>query len=293
MATPVRALDELRSSHEYRPGDFVISNDSLFFELDPHNSKLPEVKNKIKVLDYMNLHPFIFKEKYGFDKPDETIIDWSNKVYLLIDYNKRSQKWRVFECPEFLSGQDPETVDINSWKHLPEENILTWVEPIIVEHPIWKWWLIEDLVQDPVSINNYQIELKDTAEWDKRSAAWKSPSLKSGRPKTELDFLFNTAKVVGDEEVTLIPLGNVFDINAEKLIKKYAPGFLIKVEKNSYKYDEDSGNSFNNEKYKDVETYTDGKFNYYYADIRHYNLQFKLLDNEDPYCIFLHSLESQ
>ena len=146
MATLVGAINEMRSSSQYSPGDFVITTDSVFldFELKIRNERTCD--NKVQIIDYMNLHPYIFEQKYGFPKPNERIIDWSNKVYLLVDYNERSKKWGVFECPEFMMGQIPAAVDSNSWMHLPEENILTQVEPLIVNHPVYRWGLIEDLV---------------------------------------------------------------------------------------------------------------------------------------------------
>ena len=47
-----------------------------------------------------------------------------------------------------MMGQVPASVDSNSWMHLPEENILTQVEPLIVNHPVFRWWLIEDIVKE-------------------------------------------------------------------------------------------------------------------------------------------------
>ena len=295
MATLVGAINEMRSSSQYSPGDFVITTDSVFldFELKIRNERTCD--NKVQIIDYMNLHPYIFEQKYGFPKPDERIIDWSNKVYLLVDYNERSKKWGVFECPEFMMGQIPAAVDSNSWMHLPEENILTQVEPLIVNHPVYRWWLIEDLVKSKESsVNEYDIKLKITEDWDTREAIWKIPSMKNGRSKIDPDnYMFQDASIVGGSEVELIPLGVVSCVNAEKFLKPYAPGFLIKIKGDEYYYKESGNTTFNNEKYSSVETYTKDGFEYYYTDIRNFNLKFKLIDNTDPHCIFLHDLEFQ
>jgi hypothetical protein len=295
MATLVGAINEMRSSSQYSPGDFVITTDSVFldFELKIRNERTCD--NKVQIIDYMNLHPYIFEQKYGFPKPNERIIDWSNKVYLLVDYNERSKKWGVFECPEFMMGQIPAAVDSNSWMHLPEENILTQVEPLIVNHPVYRWWLIEDLVKyKGPSLNEYDIKLKPTEDWDTREAIWKIPSMKNGRSKIDPDnYMFQDSSIVGGSEVELIPLGVVSCVNAEKFLKPYAPGFLIKIKGDEYYYKESGNTTFNNEKYSSVETYTKDGFEYYYTDIRNFNLKFKLIDNTDPHCIFLHDLEFQ
>ena len=295
MATLVGAINEMRSSSQYSPGDFVITTDSVFldFELKIRNERTCD--NKVQIIDYMNLHPYIFEQKYGFPKPNERIIDWSNKVYLLVDYNERSKKWGVFECPEFMMGQIPAAVDSNSWMHLPEENILTQVEPLIVNHPVYRWWLIEDLVKyKGSSLNEYDIKLKPTEDWDTREAIWKIPSMKNGRTKIDPDnYMFQDSSIVGGSEVELIPLGVVSCVNAEKFLKPYAPGFLIKIKGDEYYYKESGNTTFNNEKYSSVETYTKDGFEYYYTDIRNFNLKFKLIDNTDPHCIFLHDLEFQ
>ena len=295
MATLVGAINEMRSSSQYSPGDFVITTDSVFldFELKIRNERTCD--NKVQIIDYMNLHPYIFEQKYGFPKPNERIIDWSNKVYLLVDYNERSKKWGVFECPEFMMGQIPAAVDSNSWMHLPEENILTQVEPLIVNHPVYRWWLIEDLVKyKGSSLNEYDIKLKPTEDWDTREAIWKIPSMKNGRSKIDPDnYMFQDSSIVGGSEVELIPLGVVSCVNAEKFLKPYAPGFLIKIKGDEYNYKESGNTTFNNEKYSSVETYTKDGFEYYYTDIRNFNLKFKLIDNTDPHCIFLHDLEFQ
>ena len=295
MATLVGAINEMRSSSQYSPGDFVITTDSVFldFELKIRNERTCD--NKVQIIDYMNLHPYIFEQKYGFPKPNERIIDWSNKVYLLVDYNERSKKWGVFECPEFMMGQIPAAVDSNSWMHLPEENILTQVEPLIVNHPVYRWWLIEDLVKyKGPSLNEYDIKLNPTEDWDTREAIWKIPSMKNGRSKIDPDnYMFQDSSIVGGSEVELIPLGVVSCGNAEKFLKPYAPGFLIKIKGDEYYYKESGNTTFNNEKYSSVETYTKDGFEYYYTDIRNFNLKFKLIDNTDPHCIFLHDLEFQ
>ena len=294
MATLVRAINEMRSSSQYSPGDFVITNDSVFVEFEDCEGADWDERiddSKIQVTDYMNLHPYIFEQKYGFPKPHDYMIDWRNRVYLLLDYNKRSKKWRVFECPEFMMGQVPSTVNINSWMHLLEENILTQVKPLIVNHPIYRWWLIEDLVKNKEpSVNEYSIKLKLTADWDTREAIWKIPSMKNGRSK-DAPVLNPRSLIVGEPEVELIPLGSVFCVNAEKFLQQYAPGFLIKVKSAEYKYQESGNTTFNNEKYSSVETYKVDGFEYYYTDIRNFNLKFSLIDNTDPHCIFLHDLE--
>ena len=294
MATVVRAINDMRSSPKYSPGDFVISTESLFIEFEPKVWDARIYDSKIQVVDYMNLHPYIFEQKYGFPKPEERVIDWGNKVYLLLDYNARSKKWSVFQCPEFMMRTGESGVDVNSWSHLPEENILTQVEPIVVNHPVSRWWLIEDLEKEVSSVNEYMIKLKSTENWDNRDGLWKIPSPKeSFRSKSYPGFLIDNAMVVGDSEVQLIPLGSVFCINAEKILKKTAPGFLIKVKSEDYKYEEGGNKSFNNEKYTNAETYEKDEFEYYYTDIRNFNLKFRLVDNTDPYCIFLHDLEFQ
>ena len=157
MATVVRAINDMRSSPKYSPGDFVISTESLFIEFEPKVLDARIYDSKIQVVDYMNLHPYIFEQKYGFPKPEERVIDWGNKVYLLLDYNARSKKWSVFQCPEFMMRTGESGVDVNSWSHLPEENILTQVEPIVVNHPVSRWWLIEDLEKDQVVIKDKDI----------------------------------------------------------------------------------------------------------------------------------------
>ena len=294
MADKVRAISEMRSSPEYSPGDFVISNKSVFLEFEPKVLDQRMYDSKIQVTDYMNLHPYIFEQKYGFPKPDDQTIDWGNQVYLLIDYNARSKKWKVFECPEFMMGEIHSGVGINSWTHLPEEHILTQVEPMVVNHPVHRWWLIEDLEEEGSSVNEYLIKLKSTESWDTREGLWKIPSqIDPFRSKVYPGFLFKNSMVVGDPEVDLIPLGTVFCVNAEKVLKQHAPGFLIKVKSDDYKYDEGGNKAFNNEKYRGAETYQKDGFEYYYTDIRNFNLKFKLVDNTDPYCIFLHDLEFQ
>ena len=296
MANLVRAISNLRSSSEYSPGDFVITTDSIFldFELQPLNGRTYDTQ--VQVEDYMKLHPYIFEQKYGFPKPPENIIDWSNKVYLLLDYNPRSKKWRVFQCPEFMMGQVPASVDSNSWTHLLEENILTQVEPLIVNHPVFRWWLIEDMSKNAKSsVNQYTIKLHKPASWDTREAIWKIPSMKNGRSKVHPadQYMFQNASIVGPAEVELMPVGSIFCVDAEKFLKQYAPGFLIKIKRGEYYYQENGNRTFNNEKYTGVETYQEDGFEYYYTDIRNFNLKFKLLDYTDPHCIFLHDLEFQ
>jgi hypothetical protein len=295
MATLVGAIEEVRSSSEYSPGDFVITTDSVFLDFELQIFSERTYDTKVQVRDYMNLHPYMFEQKYGFPKPNESIIDWSNKVYLLIDYNVRSQKWRVFRCPEFMMGQVPANVDSNSWIHLPEENILTQVKPLIVNHPVFRWWLIEDLIKEPTpTVNDYRVKLKLTEDWDNREAIWKIPSMKNGRSKIDPDiYMFQDAFIVGGSEVELMPLGTVSCVNAEKFLKSHAPGFIIKIKSDEYYYKESGNTTFNNEKYSSVETYTKDGFEYYYTDIRNFNLKFKLIDNTDPHCIFLHDLEFQ
>ena len=295
MAEPVRTIPDLRSSAKYSPGDFVITTDSVFLELEQDLWRGQDYSNHIQVNDYIHTHPRIFEQKYGCPKPDENIIDWSNKVYLLLDYNKRSGKWRVFQCPEFMGGRHPTEVDINSWIHLPEEDILTQVEPLIVNHPVHRWWLIEDMWKlDSSSVNQYKIKLHQPASWDSRDAIWKTPSMKNGKSKVVSDlWLLRDETVVGEPEVELIPVGTIFCVNAEKILKKYAPGFLIKIKSDDYYYSEQGNTTFNNEKYQGVQTYQAGGFEYFYTDMRNFNLKFKLPDNTDPYCIFLHDLEFQ
>tara|TARA_B100000745_G_scaffold207966_1_gene137550 strand:+ start:2528 stop:3331 length:804 start_codon:yes stop_codon:yes gene_type:complete len=267
----------------------------MFLDLEPETWNEHIYDTKIQINDYMNLHPYLFKQKYGCSKPDQRIINWENKVYLLLDYNKRSKKWRVFQCPEFTTGQIPSVVDINSWIYLPEENILTQVEPLIVNHPVSRWWLIEDLVKNEnASVNEYAIKLKQTESWDSREAIWKIPSMKNGRSKIDPHiYVFQDSSIIGEAEVELVPVGAVFCVNAEKFLKQYAPGFLIKIKSGEYYYKEGGNTTFNNEKYTDVETYQEDGFEYYYTDIRNFNLKFKLTDNTDPHCIFLHDLEFQ
>ena len=294
MATRVRAISDLRCSTSYRPGDFVITHDSMFLDLEPALWHENTGDIHIQVYDYMNLHPYLFEQKYGCAKPDEQIINWVNKVYLLLDYNKRSGKWRAFRCPEFTSGP-PQEIDINSWIHLPEENILTQVEPLIVNHPVARWWLLEDVSKNNNnSVNEYSIKLKKSESWDNRHGVWKTPSMKNGRSgKEHLFGMFHDESIVGEEEVELIPVGSIFCVNAEKVLKQYAPGFLIKVKSDDYFYSSSGNKTFNNEKYEAAETYQEDGFEYYYTDIRSFNLKFKLVDNTDPYCIFLQDLEFQ
>ena len=88
--------------------------------------------------------------------------------------------------------------------------------------------------------------------------------------------MFQNASIVGPAEVELMPVGSIFCVNAEKFLKQYAPGFLIKIKRGEYYYQENGNRTFNNEKYTGVETYQEDGFEYYYTDIRNFNLKFKL-----------------